>query len=379
MLEQFKLKSDIFFNVGSLEFLRNISGTKAFIVSDAIMKELGYLQTTIEHLNAAGISSTVFTGVQPDPGIEVISEGIKLYEQSKADVLIAIGGGSTIDSAKGILYFSHYMEGVQCHNDNKPLFIAIPSTSGTGSEVTNFTVITSSGEKVCIVDDFIAPDIAILDSTCIQHVPPHVIADTGIDALVHAIEAYVSIKANVFTDALVEKAVKLIFDNLRQLHKEPKNDCARDMVLNASTLAGIAFTNTSLGINHSLAHALGGAFHIPHGRANAILLNPVIEYNSDLKGSANSNTTRKYANLAEVLGLPARTPREGVVNLMEAINSLQSDLNMDLNLNSLGVDKQEFEEYIEKMANTALVDRCTPTNPKDPTVEDLVNIYRSIY
>lgn len=378
-MEQFKLKSDIYFNVGSLKFLESISGTKAFIVSDVIMEKLGYLEKTIDYLSKAGIKSTVFTGVEPDPGIEVVSEGMKLYKDSEADVLIAIGGGSTIDSAKGILYFSHHMEDFKGNKTDKPLFVAIPSTSGTGSEVTNFTVITSSGEKVCIVDDVIAPDIAILDSTCIQHVPQSVIADTGVDALVHAIEAYVSTKATDFTDALAEKAVKLIFDNLEKLYKDPQDSYARDKVLNASSLAGIAFTNTSLGINHSLAHALGGAFQIPHGRANAILLNPVIKYNSELSGSASSYAAEKYANLAKVLGLPARTYREGVVSLMESINQLQKDLNINKNLNSLGVKKDKFESNIANMADSALSDRCTPTNPRKPSREDLIDIYQNIY
>ena len=371
MENNFKLKSDICFNMGSLQVLEEISGTHAFIVSDSIMEKLGYLQKTVDHLQKAGINSTVFTGVRPDPGIEVVAEGMKMYEESGADVLVAIGGGSTIDTAKGILYFSWYMGDAINKEMKKPIFIAIPSTSGTGSEVTNFTVITSDGEKVCLVDDFIAPDLAILDSTCIQHVPQNVIADTGIDALVHAIEAYVSTKATDFTDALSEKAIKLIFENIEKIYQDPKDSDARDRVQNASCMAGIAFTNTSLGINHSLAHAMGGAFHIPHGRANAILLNPVIEYNSELMGSANCYAAKKYAKLAEVLGLQARTYREGVVNLMEAIEKLQRNLRIHKNVTALGIEKDKFEATIDQMAETALVDRCTPTNPRKPSKEDL--------
>ncbi len=376
---KFKLKSDIYFNMGSIQILENITGSRAFIVSDSIMEKLGYLQKTIEHLSKAGISSAVFTGVRPDPGIEVVAEGMKLYEESGADVLVAIGGGSTIDTAKGILYFSWHMRNTENKEMKKPLFIAIPSTSGTGSEVTNFTVITSGEEKVCIVDDFIAPDMAILDSTCIQHVPQRVIADTGIDALVHAIEAYVSTKATDFTDALCEKAVKLIFENLENLYQDTKDSQARDRVQNASCLAGIAFTNTSLGINHSLAHAMGGTFHIPHGRANAILLNPVIEYNAELMGSANTYAAKKYAKLAKLLQLQARTYREGVVNLMEAIEKLQRNLGVEKNVGSLGIEQYKFEAVIKQMAKTALSDRCTPTNPRKPSEEDLIGIYQKIY
>jgi alcohol dehydrogenase class IV len=377
--DTFKLTSDICFNMQSIEILEQIEGSQAFIVSDSIMEELGYLQKSVEHLNKAGISSTTFTGVHPDPDIKVIAEGLKLYQESKADVLVAIGGGSTIDTAKGILYFSWNLAKVEEKEAKKPLFIAIPSTSGTGSEVTNFTVITSQGEKTCIVDDFIAPDIAILDSTCIQHVPQRVVADTGIDALVHAIEAYVSIKATDFTDALAEKAVKLIFENIETLYHDTKNSYARDRIQNASCMAGIAFTNTSLGINHSLAHALGGTFHIPHGRANALLLNAVIKYNSELEKSANNYAAEKYAKLAAILQLPARTLREGTVNFMEAISKLKKALGVEDNIRSLGIDEIEFENNLENMAQTALLDRCTPTNPRQPSKEELIGIYRNCY
>lgn len=379
MEDKFKLKSHICFNMQSIRILENIHGSKAFIVSDSIMEKLGYLQKVIDHLSKAGITSTIFTGVQPDPGIDVVAEGMKEYEMSGADVLIALGGGSTIDTAKGIMYFSWHMKDSKGEDAMKPLFIAIPSTSGTGSEVTNFTVITSQGEKVCIVDDFIAPDIAILDSTCIQHVPPRVIVDTGIDALVHAIEAYVSTKATDFTDALAEKAIKLIFDNIQKIYKNPKDSDARDRVQNASCMAGIAFTNTSLGINHSLAHAMGGVFHIPHGRANALLLNKVIEYNAELSGSANSYAAKKYSQLAELLNLPARTYREGVVSFIEAISRLQKALGVEYNIRSLKIEQEEFESAIEQMVETAMSDRCTPTNPRKPSKEDLIDIYQKCY
>lgn len=212
--DQFILKTKVFFNNQSLQYLKKITGSRALIVSDSIMETLGYLQEVIDYLQESGITSTVFTGVRPDPDVSIIADGLKLYRESGADVLVAIGGGSAIDTAKGILYFERKFESTEGKEMPKPLFIAIPSTSGTGSEVTDFSVITSEGEKVVIIDEFIAPDIAILDSTCIQHVPQRVVADTGIDVLVHAIEAYVSTKATDFTDALCEKSIKLIFENL---------------------------------------------------------------------------------------------------------------------------------------------------------------------
>lgn len=379
MEDKFKLKSKVYFNMQFTQFLEQVSGSRAFIVSDSIMEELGYLQKAVDSLNNAGISSVTFTGVRPDPDINVVAEGMRLYKESDADVLIAIGGGSTIDTAKGIMYFSWHLENTTNDKMKKPLFIAIPSTSGTGSEVTDFTVITSQGEKVCIVDDFIAPDIAILDSTCIQHVPQRVVVDTGIDALVHAIEAYVSTNATDFTDALCEKAVKLIFENIKTIYNDIKDSNARDCIQNASCMAGIAFTNTGLGINHSLAHAMGGTFHISHGRSNALLLNAVIEYNSNLERSINEYAANKYAKLAKILQLPARTNREGTVNFIQALSELKKYLGVEESIRALGIDQDEFESSLEHMAEAALGDRCTPTNPRQPSKEELIHIYQKCY
>lgn len=379
MEDKFKLKSKVYFNKESIRFLEEITGSRAFIVSDSIMEKLGYLQKAIDHLNKAGISSVVFSEVRPDPDVKVVSEGLKRYEESNADVIVAMGGGSAIDTAKGILYFAWRLGSKAGQEIKKPLFVAIPSTSGTGSEVTDFTVITAEQEKVVIVDEFISPDIAILDSTCIQHVPPRVVVDTGIDVLVHAIEAYVSNKATDFTDALAEKAVKLIFENIEILYKDPADSDARDRVQNASCMAGMAFTNASLGINHSLAHAMGATFHISHGRSNALLLNAVMEFNANLRGSANDYATERYARLAKVLELPARTHREGAVSFIQAVGRLKKALGVEDNIRALGVDPTEFESALDRMAETALVDRCTPTNPKQPSKEELIGIYRKCY
>lgn len=363
----------------SIRLLEEVAGTKAFIVSDSIMEKLGYLKTAVDYLSKAGIGSTTFTDVRPDPDVKLIADGMKAYLESEADVLVAIGGGSSIDAAKGILYFASKFDRPAGQEFKKPLFIAIPSTSGTGSEVTNFSVITSEEGKVCIVDEFITPDIAILDSTCIQHVPQRVIADTGVDVLVHAIEAYVSTMATDFTDALAEKAIKLIFENLETIYKDVKNADARDRVQNASCMAGMAFTNANLGINHSLAHGLGGTFHIPHGRSNALMLSAVIEYNADLTGSANGYAAERYARLASMLQLPARTPREGTVNLLREINRLKKALGVEDGIHALGIGKAEFEDELSKMAEAALADRCTPTNPKQPSREELIRIYQKCY
>lgn len=369
------MKSKVYFNTQSIQLLKQIHGSRAFIVSDSVMEKLGYLQEAVDYLKEAGITAFVFTDVRPDPDVKVVADGLKLYMESCADVLVAIGGGSAIDTAKGILYFARQT----VTEFKKPLFVAIPSTSGTGSEVTDFSVITSEGEKVVIVDEFITPDIAILDSTCIQHVPQRVVVDTGMDVLVHAIEAYVSTKATDFTDALAEKAIKLIFENLATIYMDVKNSDARDRVQNASCMAGMAFTNANLGINHSLAHAFGGTFHIPHGRSNALLLTAVMEYNADLAGSANGYAAERYAKLASILQLPSRTRREGTVSFIQAVGKLKKALGIEDNIKSLGINQPDFENALERMAETALSDRCTATNPRNPSKEDLIKIYRKCY
>lgn len=377
--DQFILKSKVYFNNESLKILKRISGSRAFIVADSIMETLGYLQKTIDYLGEAGIITQAFLGVRPDPDTVLITEGMKQFQESEADILVAIGGGSAIDTAKAILYCTYKLQQAEGLDYQKPLFIAIPSTSGTGSEVTDFSVVTSQGEKICIVDEILSPDIAILDSTCIQHVPQRVIADTGIDVLVHAVEAYVSKKATDFTDALAEKAIKLIFEHLETLYHDTGNTQARDHILNASCMAGMAFTNTGLGINHSLAHALGGTFHIPHGRANGLLMKRVMEYNADLAGKADSYATERYARLAALLNLPSRTKREGAVNFIQAVDKLKKALGIEASIHSLGIDQSQFEQALESMAEAALLDHCTPTSPKEPSKDDLIQIYIKAY
>jgi len=369
-MKKFVIKPKVYFNEGSMEFLKEISGSCAFIVSDSVMEKLGYLQKTINYLDETGIKSAVFAEVRPDPDVKVIAEGMKKYLEIHADTIVALGGGSVIDAAKAILYSLWQFKKAAGEEFTKPLFIAIPSTSGTGSEVTNFSVITAEGQKVCIVDEWMSPDIAILDSTCIQHVPQLVVADTGIDALVHAIEAYVSTEATDCTDALAEKAVQLIFENLGILYNDAANSGARERIQNASCIAGMAFTNANLGINHSLAHALGATFHISHGRANALLLSAVIEYNANLNSNANRYVSEKYARLAAVLGLPARTYREGTINFLQAIKDLKKSLGIPKGIRELGIDKSKFEEEMANMAQMAFYDRCTPTNPRQPSREE---------
>ena len=332
------------------------------------------------YLKDAGINSAVFTGVKPDPDVNVVAAGVEAYESCNADLLVALGGGSVIDTAKAILYFVWERHKARGEKFEKPCFVAIPSTSGTGSEVTNFSVISAKGAKNVLIDEFIAPDVALLDSTCIRNVPKAVIADTGMDVLVHALEAYVSKDATDFTDALAEKTAELIFAHLKKLYDDPANDNARDRVQNASCIAGVAFTNANLGITHSMAHALGAQFHLPHGHANALVMESVIQYNADLAGTANNYAAWKYRMMAERLNLPARTPREGTVSLLYAIRKLKREIGIPQGIQATGkVDPELFEKAVEGMAEEAMHDRCTPTNPTPPTKEDIIRLYRESF
>lgn len=378
--DHFIIKTKVYFNKGSMQTLRCLEGRYALVVSDSIMEELGYLKQAQDYLKEAGIASATFTDVKPDPDVSIVAAGVQAYEACHADVLVALGGGSVIDTAKAILYFVWQRYKARGERFDKPCFVAIPSTSGTGSEVTNFSVISANGAKNVLIDEFIAPDVALLDSVCIQHVPKAVIADTGMDVLVHALEAYVSADATDFTDALAEKTAELIFGHLKKLYDDPANDDARDRVQNASCMAGIAFTNSNLGITHSLAHALGAEFHLPHGRSNALMIEAVIEYNADIAGSANNYAAWKYQKMAAELNLPARTPREGTVSLIRAIEQLKRDLGIPDGIHATGkVDPELFEKVVEDMAEDALNDRCTPTNPVQPTKKDLVRLYRKSF
>lgn len=362
-------------NRGSLKELKTIKGTKALVVADKMMAELGYLDKVLRYLAEGGIQATVFTEVKPDPDTKVIAAGMKVYEAVNPDLVVAIGGGSAIDAAKGIFYSVAQMSQ---EVRTKPYFIAIPSTSGTGSEVTDFSVITADNQKVVIVDDYLSPDLAILDATCISSVPQRVAVDTGLDVLTHATEAYVATNATDFTDALAEKAIKLIFEHLPILFTDSQNEQSRDRVHNASCLAGIAFNNAGLGIVHSLSHAMGGRFHLPHGRCNALLLEEVIRFNSELTGCAENQAARKYAQLAKLLLLPARTVREGVVSYLDAICQLKKELGVESGLDKLAISSKAFKDAVPEMAEIALNDRCTPTNPKQPTREELERIYASL-
>lgn len=375
-LNNFEIKTKIRFGEGSLKSLQDIKNKKVLVITDPFMVKSKAIDKILVNLNNS--TYDVFSDIAPDPPIETIVSGIEVFKKVNPDVIIALGGGSAIDAAKAINDFSR-----QILNDNRVEFIAIPTTSGTGSEVTSFSVITDKqkGIKYPLVSNNLIPDVAILDPELVKTVPDFITADTGMDVLTHAIEAYVSSDANDFSDALAEKSIKLVFEYLVNAYKNGNDSKAREKMHNASCLAGISFNQTSLGINHSIAHALGAKFHIPHGRANAILLPYVIEYNADIKGYTNRDYTlasEKYAEISKLLGFNSATVRAGVKNLVNAIKKLQKELNMPASLKECNVNLDETDNIKDEIAFLAINDGCTKSNPKVSTEKDIIEILNKI-
>ncbi|PEX93252.1 1-propanol dehydrogenase PduQ [Bacillus cereus] len=376
-MDKVSFKTDIYMGKGALERLKEYNHRRIFIVTDPFMIQSGMIKQIEKNLNESN-TYIIFSNIVPDPPIEVVVDGIKELSTFKADLMIALGGGSAIDAAKAIKDFSK-----QIVKEEEIPFIAIPTTSGTGSEVTAFSVITDKQKNVKypIVSDAIIPEEAILDPDLVVSAPNFVTADTGMDVLTHAIEAYVSTKANDISDALAEKAIRLVFNYLVQAYKDGNNLEARERMHNASCLAGMAFNITSLGLNHGIAHIAGAKLKIPHGRMNALLLPFVIEYNAELKGFIGGEygvAATRYAAIAKLLGLSASNPRVGVRSLVNAIKNMQKQLDMPLTLRECGIDSKKLEDVRDEIAIGALQDGCTATNPRIPTKDDVKEILNKL-
>lgn len=404
-MQWFKVPSKIYFERDSIQYLQSMGGMeRVVIVTDRTMVDLGFVEKIAHQITARGnhVTYQLFADVEPDPSIETVRRGTELIRSYKPDTIIALGGGSAMDAAKVMWLFYEqpevdFRDLVQKFMDirkrafkfpqlgRKAKFIGIPTTSGTGSEVTPFAVITDGDIKYPLADYSLTPTIAIVDPALVMSVPAHIAADTGLDVLTHATEAYVSVLANDYTDGLALQAIKLVFEYLEKSVKEA-DPLAREKMHNASTMAGMAFANSFLGICHSMAHKLGGRFHTIHGRANAILLPLVIHYNGTrpTKLATWPKYTSyvadvRYQDIARMLGLPASTPEEGVASYAKAVYGLSVRCGVKMSLREQNIDEQEFLAARRELALLAYEDQCSPANPRLAMVEDMEEIMTKAY
>ena len=372
-MKNFSISTNVYFGENALSILDEIKDGSVLIVCDEFMESSGIVDKIKEHLASCRVY--VFSKVIPDPPIEIVSEGIKCLSECGADIMIAVGGGSSIDAAKAIRELAGRL-GIarieECY--------AIPTTSGTGSEVTRFSVITDAnkGIKYPLVNDSLQPMVAILDPELVESVPPAITADTGMDALTHALESYVSTDSNDFTDALAEKAVTLLVKFLPFAYAHGDDLEAREKVHNAACLAGMAFNKVGLGICHSIAHTVGGKFHISHGRSNAMLLPYIIEFNAHLDGPEETLCARKYQRMAKLIGIPYSNVPLAVNSLVRKIREMNRLFGIPENLKKLNISRADVMKVKDQMTSAAMNDICTKTNPRAVTVDDLEKIIGKI-
>ena len=407
-MQWFKVPEKIYFEAGSIAYLEKMPNIeRAFIVTDPGMVKLGYVDKILYHLRNRQhyVHSEIFSEVESDPSFDTIMKGVEAMKNFKPDVIIALGGGSPIDAAKGMwLFYEHPEadpEGLKLKFmdirkrtykfpklGEKCQMVAIPTTSGTGSEVTSFAVITDKekNKKYPLADYELTPDVAIVDPDLVMSLPKSITADTGMDVLTHALEAYVSNMASDYTDGLAEKAVELVFQYLEQAYDDGTNKLAREKMHNASTIAGMAFTNAFLGVNHSMAHKIGAEFHLPHGRINAILLPYVVRYNSTKPTKFVSFpkyeyfiADKKYSEIAKKAGLKAKTVEEGISSLIEKIKEMNEHMNIPKSFKDAGIDEQEFLSKVDMLADRAFEDQCTTANPRVPLVSEIKQILLDSY
>ena len=408
-MQWFKVPEKIYFEAGSIGYLEKMPDiSRAFIVTDQSMVKLGYVDKILYHLRNRKqyVHSEIFSDVEPDPSFDTINKGVAMMNEFKPDVIIAIGGGSPIDAAKGMwLFYEHPEadpEGLKLKFmdirkrtykfpklGTKAKMVAIPTTSGTGSEVTSFAVITDKklNKKYPLADYELTPDVAIVDTDLVMTLPKSITADTGMDVLTHALEAYVSNMASDYTDGLAEKAVELVFNNLKNAYDNGNDRYSREKMHNASCIAGMAFTNAFLGVCHSMAHKIGAEFHLPHGRINAILLPYVIKYNGVREPSKFVSfpkyeyyiADKKYANIARRLNLKASSDEEGVNSLIQAVKDLNESVGIQKSFKNAGIDEQEFLAKVDILADRAFEDQCTTANPRLPLVEEIKDMLINSY
>ncbi len=374
-MNRFKMPTEIYFGQDALGVLKELDLGNVLIVCDPFMESSHMVDNITVLLDECSTKYVLFSEVVPDPTIQVVTKGLQAALNIQPQSIIALGGGSALDTAKAIREI--YRESTQV---KEVQLVCIPTTSGTGSEVTAFSVITDAEEqaKYALVSDEMIPEIAILDPELTKTVPEAITADTGVDVLTHCFEAFVSTNASDFTDACAEKAIKMVWAYLLEATQNGSNLLAREKMHNASCLAGIAFSEASLGICHSLAHALGGRFHIPHGRANAMILPFVISYNAGLDLPEETATLDRYVLIAELLGIKAGTKKATVRALISKLNRYTDQLGIPKQIEAMGVETSDFLSALSSMSEKALADKCTLTNPRVPTIQDLEGIYKKL-
>lgn len=381
-MKSFEIKTKIYFGDNALDRLAELPYNKVLVITDPFVVESGMIRMITYRLDGSSIQYEIFQDVVPDPPVEKVVLGVKKLTEYKPQAIVAVGGGSAIDSAKAMKEFATKIEDL----GEMPL-IAIPTTSGTGSEVTSFSIITDAEThiKYPLVSDSLIPSEAILDAELVKSVPPAITADTGMDVLTHALEAYVSTASNEFSNALAEKAIEIVGVFLQRANFDGADKHARQKMHVASCLAGLAFNSASLGLNHGMAHQLGANFHIPHGRANAILLPHIVQFNSDIDQNSRSRkeylpSVRKYMHAARILGLNSFNEITTVRALVNWIQFIMKEMDVPFCVSQTGkVTKDEYMSKISSMADAALADACTATNPRVPSKEDVMRIYEEIW
>lgn len=407
-MQWFKVPPKIFFERGSVEYLAHMPDiSRAFIVTDNVMSKLGYVDKVLYYLRKRDVycHCEVFAEVEPDPSVDTVHKGVAIMNSFSPDVIIALGGGSAMDAAKAMWLFYEHLETdfnslrLRFMDIRKRAFrfpelsskakmVCIPTTSGTGSEVTSFAVITDKKNdmKYPLADYELTPDVAIIDPQFVDTLPKSVVADTGLDVLTHAIEAYVSVFASDYTNGLAIKAIALVLNYLERSYNDADDRVAREKVHNAACIAGMAFSNAFLGINHSLAHKLGAQFGIPHGRANAILLPHVIRYNASIPTKFTAfpkyeefKADKKYAEISRYLGLGGNSESEQIEALVFTISDLMNRLNMPTTIKDCGISEKEFLSELSSLSEKAFDDQCTTANPRYPLISEIEQLYKDAY
>lgn len=392
----------------ALEELKYVLDKKrVFIVTDSFLYENGYTKVITDKLDELGIEHTTFSNVAPDPSLASAEEGAAAMRSFKPDAIIAVGGGSAMDAGKimWVLYEhpeADFLDMAMTFMDirkrvytfpkmgEKAYFIAVPTSAGTGSEVTPFAVITDqrTGTKYPLADYELLPKMAIVDANMMMNAPKGLTSASGIDAVTHALEAYASMMATEYTDGLAIESLKIIFEYLPRAYEKGAEDPeAREKMANAATMAGMAFANAFLGISHSLAHKLGAYHHIPHGIANALVICDVMRYNAEPVPTKmgtfpqydHPNTLRRYAEVSKALGFGGNTDEESLENLINAIEELKVKIGIKKTIKDYGVEEKDFLDTLDQMSEDAFNDQCTGANPRYPLISELKDLYLKAY